>query len=465
MTHLARCLRTVLLAALFGAFPPSPASAQVEDRDRLVEALDSAARAFVAAESVPGVSVAVIRGADTLLLRGYGSVDLEWDVPTPADASAVYEIGSVTKQFTAAALLTLVEEGAVELDADLTEYLPDFDTGGHAVSIRRLLDHTSGIKGYTEMPVFWSEIAAKELPRDSLAALIAAEPFEFEPGTAQIYNNSAYFLLGLVLEKVTGQPYEDVVRERLFEPAGMTSSSYCSESDVQPRKAHGYDMDSEELVHKAYLDHLWPYAAGSLCSTVRDLVRWNRALHGGRILAPESYESMTTPVPLVDGTALDYAMGLSVGGGPESPNYYHGGGINGFLSYASYHTGEDVVLVVLQNAAAPPGPGALAETFTDLLWGPDEVPEPVAYSGELDRLVGEYAGPARGRHLHMTVARDGDELVFTAAGASEGVRPVHVGEGVWRSGGTRFWFEEGGERARELMMAQGAGRYPLVRVR
>jgi len=437
----------------------------IQDRDALVQALDSAARAYVEGERVPGVSVAVVRGADTLLLRGYGFVELEGEVPTPPDASAVYEIGSVTKQFTAAALLTLVAEGRVDLDADVTEYLPDYDTGGHRIPVRRLLDHTSGIKGYTEMPSFWSDISTVELPRDSLVALIGAEPLEFEPGTAQIYNNSAYFLLGLLIEAVSGQSYEEVVRERLFEPAGMASSSYCSQRAVRPGTAHGYDASADGLVHKGYLDHTWPYAAGSLCSTAGDLVRWNRALHGGEILSPDGYRAMTTPGTLVDGSPLDYAMGLTVGGREASPNYFHGGGINGFLSYTSYHSGDDVVLVVLQNSAAPPGPASLAETFTDLLWGPDPEPETVAYPGEVEALVGEYAGPARGRHLHMTVTQDGDALVFAPAGAEEGMRARHVGDGVWRSGGTRFWFEAGADRARQLMMAQSAARYPLVRVR
>ncbi|MCA9738775.1 MAG: serine hydrolase domain-containing protein [Gemmatimonadota bacterium] len=439
------------------------AHGQIADRTRLVAALDSAARAHVAHPMVAGVSVAVVRGADTLLLAGYGQVDLEWSVPTPTDASASYEIGSVTKQFTAAAILQLVEQGKLDLDADVSEVLPEFDTHGHPVPIRRLLDHTSGIKGYTEMPVF-AELVVKDLPRDTLVSLVEAEPFEFEPGTAQIYNNSAYFLLGLIIEKQSGQSYEEYVAEHLFAPAGMDASYYCSESAVRARAAHGYDGSPDGLVRKGYLDHTWPYAAGSLCSTAGDLVRWNRALHGGRILSGASYQAMITPRPLRDGTPITYAMGLGVGERAGQRYIAHGGGINGFLSEAFWFPAQEMAVVVLQNSTGPQPPGALASAFLDLLVGADPAPTAVPYRGDLDALVGEYAGPARGTHAHMEVTRDGDQLVLQPATSSTPLRPTHVGDGVWRDGGSRFWFVTPGGTATELRIAQGAGHYVLRRI-
>ncbi len=455
----------ILRAALAGLFPvlAAPLSAQIADRAALVAALDSAARAHVADERVAGISVAVVRGTDTLLVRGYGSVDLEWDVPTPADASASYEIGSVTKQFTAAAVMQLVEQGRLDLDADFTEYVTDFDTRGHTVPLRRLLDHTSGIKGYTEMEVF-SDISLKDLPRDTLVSLVEAEPFEFEPGTAQIYNNSAYFLLGLIIEKVSGQPYAEYVQEHLFDAAGMASSYYCSERAVRAGRAHGYEAGEQGLQRQGYLVHTWPYAAGSLCSTVRDLVRWNRALHGGGILSSDAYREMITPQPLRDGTTLTYAMGLAVTERNGQPAISHSGGIDGFLSDGRYYPAQDLVTIVLQNTAGPRGPGALGDAFADLVLGPEPGPVSVPFAGDLDALVGEYAGPARGIHLHMTVTRDGEDLVFTRRGQTQGARPVHVGDGVWQMGGARYSFDVAGGRSFELMVAQGSGRYRLVKI-
>jgi CubicO group peptidase (beta-lactamase class C family) len=455
--------RAFIVMLLF-ATGAAPAAAQIADRTRLVAALDSAARAHTQHPMVAGVSVAVVRGADTLLHRGYGMADLEWSVATPPDGSASYEIGSVTKQFTAAAILKLVEEGKLDLDADFTTYLPEFDTRGHPVPLRRLLDHTSGIKGYTEMPVF-GELVVQDLPRDTLVTLIEQEPFEFEPGTAAIYNNSAYFLLGLIVEKASGQKYEDYIAQHVFAPAGMDDSYYCSESAIRKGKAHGYDGSPQGLVHKNPLDHTWPYAAGSLCSTAGDLVRWNRALHGGKVLQSTSYQAMTTPMPLLDGTPTTYAMGLGVGERAGRRVIAHGGGINGYLSEVSYFPDDDVVLVVLQNSTGPRGPGALLEAFASLVFGPVPPPTPVAYSGSLDALVGEYVGPARGTHAHVTVTRDGDQLVFTQAGQGAGDRPVHVGDGVWVSGSTRRRFVLAEGRALELRVSQGAGHYVLRRVK
>jgi len=439
----------------------SRAAAQIADRAALVQALDSAARAHVDHELVPGASVAVVRGADTLLFRGYGYVDLEWMVPTPVDASASYEIGSVTKQFTAAAVLKLVERGLLDLDRDVTDYLPDFDTHGHEVPLRRLLDHTSGIQGYTEMPVFWTELSKEALPRDSLVALFEAEPFLFEPGRGQIYNNSAYFLLGLVIEEVSGRPYEEFLSTEIFEPLGMKGSYYCSERAIREGKAHGYDASPEGLVVKAYLDHTWPYAAGSLCSTAGDLVRWNQALHGGRVLSPASYSSMTTPVPLLDGTPLDYAMGLAIGERDGVREISHGGGINGFLTHGAYYPEDDLTVVVLQNAGSPRGPGLLGSAIAEMIYGPEVEPVAVPYPGDPNLLVGTYAGPTRGGHLHLTVTVDGDGIVVRARGQDEGRRPIHVGDGVWRDGGTRYVFDVVGGRPIGLMIHQGAGRYPL----
>jgi len=440
----------------------APPEGQVTDRDRLVERLDSAAKAHADHEMVAGVSVAVVRGADTLLLSGYGFVDLEWGVYTPRDGTASYEIGSVTKQFTAASVLQLVEDGRLDLDTDMSEYLPEFDTQGRQIPLRRLLDHTSGIRGYTEMPIF-GELAMKDLPRDTLVSLVEKGPFDFEPGTALIYNNSAYFLLGLIIEKVSGQPYEEYVRDHLFGPLGMADSYYCSESAIRPGRAHGYDGGRDGLVRKRYLDHTWPFAAGSLCSTAGDLVRWNQALHGGEVLSDASYREMITPRPLEDGTPVRYAMGLGIDDRAGRRAIVHGGGINGFLSDGRYYPDEDLIIVVLQNSTGPLGPGALGAALADLVLGPLSPVTASPYDGSLDELAGLYSGRARGRPLTLEVTRDGDQLLFTEQGSEEEMRPVHVGGLTWESGITRLWFVRERGRITELRVDQGSGHYVLRR--
>jgi D-alanyl-D-alanine carboxypeptidase len=443
-------------------FCPGLAGAQIEEMGALVAALDSAALAHAGDEMVAGISVAVVRGSDTLLMRGYGEVDLEWDVPTPVDGVASYEIGSMTKQFTAASILRLVEDGRLDLDADITTYLPDFDTHGYAIPVRRLLDHTSGIKGYTEMRIF-GEIAMMKLPRDSLVTLVESEPLDFEPGTALIYNNSAYFLLGLIIEEITGQTYEEYVSQNFFGPLGMEDSYYCSERAVRDHRAHGYDGSPGGLLRAAYLDHTWPYAAGSLCSSVGDLVRWNQALHGGEVLSDESYQTLTTPMPLKDGTPTRYAMGLAVVGEGSHRSISHGGGINGFLSDGRYYPEERLIIVVLQNSTGPRGPGALGAALAELVLGPEPELVGTPYEGDLDELVGRYTGPARGRPLTLEVTRDGDALVFTPAGTTNPMRPVHLEGLTWGEGGVRAWFVKEAGSVTELRLDQISGIYLLKR--
>jgi CubicO group peptidase (beta-lactamase class C family) len=456
-------VRQLLLVGALLVLPVLPAFPQELPRAGLVDALDTLVQTHLEHELVAGVSVAVVRGADTLLMKGYGLVDLEWEVATPEDASASYEIGSMTKQFTAAAILRLVEEGKLDLDADFTEYLPEFDTHGHRVPLRRLLDHTSGIRGYTEMPVF-SELAMRKLPRDTLVSLVEAEPFDFEPGTALIYNNSAYFLLGLIIEAVTDTTYQDFLAEEFFLPLGMDDTYYCSERAVRAGRAHGYDGSPGGLLRGAYLDHTWPYAAGSLCSTVGDLVRWNQALHGGRVLSESSYQAMITPMALEDGTPTRYAMGLGISGEGVHRTIAHGGGINGFLSDGRYYPEGGLLVVVLQNSTGPQGPGALGGALADAILGPP--PELVGrpFTGNLDELVGSYTGPARGRSLTLDVTRDGDELVVTPNGAPDPMRPVHLEDLTWGMGATRLWFVREEGRVTELRLDQGSGHYVLKRI-
>ena len=441
-----------------------PVCAQEAQRAGLVAALDSAALAHLEHELVAGVSVAVVKGGDTLLMKGYGLADLEWDIATPEDAGASYEIGSMTKQFTAAAILRLVEEGKLNLETDITEYLPEFDPHGHRIPLRRLLDHTSGIKGYTEMPIF-GELSMRKLPRDTLVSLVEAEPFDFEPGTALIYNNSGYFLLGLIIEAVTDQPYETYLAEQFFVPLGMEDTYYCSERAVRKGRAHGYDGSPGGLVRKGYLDHTWPYAAGSICSTVGDLVRWNQALHGGRVLSPESYQAMITPMPLEDGTPTRYAMGLGISGSGKHHSIAHGGGINGFLSDGRYYPEEGLIIVVLQTSTGPQGPGALGAALANAVLGPPPELAGQPFTGDLDELTGSYSGPARGQSLTMEVTRDGDALVFTPEGTTNEMRPVHLEGLTWGMGNVRVWFLRREGRIAELRLDQGSGHYVLERAK
>ncbi len=430
--------RVFLTAAVIAIGTSTRASAQSRSRASAVAAIDSIVATALQGGKAAGMSVGVVKGRDTLVLKGYGLADLEFDVPTPD--RAVYEIGSVTKQFTSSAILLLQERGQLSLDDPITKYLPDYPTQGHAITIRRLLDHTSGIKGYTEMPEFGNFMRRHE-PRDSLVALFAKKPFDFDTGDDMIYNNSAYFLVGLIIEKVSGTTYAEFVKKNLFDKAGMDDSRYCSENAVVKRRAHGYDTGPNGLVRAAYLDHLWPYAAGSLCSTAGDLVAWNRALHGGRILSPASYRELTTPGTLNDGSRLRYAKGLSVHELAGHRVIEHGGGINGFLSSSNYLPDDDAIIVVLVNSTGPVSPDALAGQIAEAVFGA-RTPRSQEFRGDLSTFAGTYNGVGRGRPMTLTIGADSGKLTVLAVGPAGGTPRAarYVGDDTFQVGETRYTF-------------------------
>lgn len=437
-----------------GAGQPAP-------RTDLVARIDAIVEAPIAGGTVAGASVAVVRQGRTIVAKGYGKADLEWDVPTPADAT--YEIGSVTKQFTAAAILLLRDEGRLSLDDDVTKYLPDYPTQGHRIPLRRLLNHTSGIKGYTELEEF-GDVMRLDKPKDTLVTLFSARPFDFAPGEEQIYNNSAFFLLGLVIEKASGLSYAAFVKQRLFDRVGMPDSYYCSERTLVKRHAHGYDMENGRFVLKGFIDHDWPYAAGSLCSNTTDLVAWNRALHGGKVLSPASYREMTAAGVLNDGTPIRYGYGISIADLGGRRVIGHGGGINGFLSESQYYPDDDLIVVVLQNTAGPVNPRETAKKIADAVLGPAPS-RAKPFTGDAGAYAGTYAGRGRGRPTTVTIVAGGTGLTLTRVGV-QNAKPEALeyrGGETFAVGDTLVTFERRDGKVMRLRLDSGSGHNVLAR--
>src|SRR2546428_8401583 len=226
---------------------------QAFGQENITAKIDAIVGAPINAGRVASASVAVVKGNETLVMKGYGFADLELDVPTPPRAT--YEIGSITKQFTAAAILLLAEEGKLSLADEMTKFLPRYATQGYHVTIRHLLNHTSGIKGYTELREF-REFQMLKKPREELVKLFSGRPFDFNPGDEQIYNNSAFFLLGLIIERVSGKSYAEFIREHLFDRAGMGDSYYCTERAIHKNHGNGYDMDRNGVMLKADMENM-----------------------------------------------------------------------------------------------------------------------------------------------------------------------------------------------------------------
>ena len=426
-----------VVALAVAALVQSQALAQTTDRARIRAVTDSVVASALQGGRAAGVSVAVVRGRDTIVLKGYGYADLEFDVPTPD--RAIYEIGSVTKQFTAAAILQLQEQGKLNLDDEITKYLPDYNTQGHRITIRRLMDHSSGIKGYTEMPIF-RQLMPQKLSRDTLVKIFAAAPFDFAPGEGQVYNNSAYFLLGLIIEKASGQSYADYVKKNLFERAGMADSRYCNETELVKRRAHGYDFTPTGMRRTAYLDHTWPYAAGSLCSTVGDLVAWNQAVHFGKLLSPASYRELITPGTLNDGYQLRYAKGLSVDSMLGRRVIAHGGGINGFLSDLAFFPDDTLTIAVLVNTAGPVAPGGITRQIAETIYGKWSR-KGADFSGVAADYAGTFEGFGRGAPFVVTILPSADGKGLSQQRGNGPATPLlYLGGDRFELGGMRFIF-------------------------
>jgi CubicO group peptidase (beta-lactamase class C family) len=465
-------LRSLLSGLTAFALGATTATAQT-DRAALVKQLDSLAGSGVLENRAVGIAAAVVKGNDTLLLKGYGKADVEWNVSMPADA--MFEIGSITKQFTAVALLQLRDEGKLSLDDDLTKWLPDFDTRGNKLTLRRLLDHTSGMKGLTEMPEF-GNLVNSSFPRDSAYALIKRYPFQFPTGEAQIYNNSAFWLLGLVIEKASGGTYENYVEKQIFEPLGMTRSMYCNSAENIERRAHGYAFmppaanaqagasTGGPRIRRAPTNvHTWPFSAGSLCSTAGDLVTWLKALHGGKVLSPKSYAELITPAKLNDGTPLRYGMGIGVGPDIRGLRYIgHGGGIAGFVTEASWYPDAQMAVVVLMNSNGPIDPGAVAGELASAVL-PWTRPTVKQFTGDVTPLLGKYSGPSRGRDMVIEVTKADSGVAFSVNGGPARALPWVDGL-TFRQGGSLLTFKRGTSGpAGALHFAAGGGYYILKR--
>jgi CubicO group peptidase (beta-lactamase class C family) len=239
-------------------------------------------------------AVLVVDNGKVIYKKGFGLANMEWNIPNAPDTK--FRLGSITKQFTATLILQLVEQGKIKLDGKLVDYLPDYrkDTGSK-VTIHHLLSHTSGIPSYTALPGFFENVSRNPFTVDEFVKKYASGDLEFEPGTKFVYNNSGYFLLGAIIEKVTGKPYEQVIKQNIFDPLGMKNSGYDHWGTILNKRATGYTKTAAGYDTAPYLDMSIPYAAGSLYSTVEDLYLWDQALYGEKVLSAKSKELLFKP--------------------------------------------------------------------------------------------------------------------------------------------------------------------------
>ena len=337
--RLARLLVTLVAVAL--------CSPQLEAAPPARSDVDRYARHLLAdsyAADGPGAAVIIARGGTVLFRGARGASDIGHGPRLSADD--VFEIGSMTKQFTAAGVLKLAEAGKLTLDDPLSKYLKNYP-GGDRITLRQLLNHTAGLKDYTEVPGWMDTELGREMTTAQLVDSFSRQPPEFPPGTDWRYDNSGYVLLGAVIEAVTGDSWHAYLQKVLFKPLHMAHTGYGDDPAFASRRVHGYALSDGRIVPARAMSLSQASAAGALVSNVDDLLAWNRALHGGRVLAKADYRDMTTP----GGKAIDahYGFGLFRETLRGTDMLDHGGSIFGTNSYLLYLPHYKLTVAVLNN--------------------------------------------------------------------------------------------------------------------
>jgi CubicO group peptidase (beta-lactamase class C family) len=294
----------------------------------------------------PGAAIAVVKDGSVVHRSGYGLANVEWNIPIQPDT--IFRLASITKQFTAVAIMILAEQGKLRIDDPITKFLPNYPTSGHHVTVHHLLTHTSGIFSYTSDPDVLNKLLLDKTPQE-ISDSFSRIPFDFKPGAKFLYNNSGYILLGMIIEKLSGLSYADFIQKHIFDPSGMKNSYYLSNEPIIPRRASGYDQGPGGIQNARYLSMTQPHAAGALGSTVDDLVLWNQALTENRLISAEALAQMHTSAVLDDGTLIDYGYGWGISAYQQRRAIHHGGGIFGFATFIARFPHDALSIVVLTN--------------------------------------------------------------------------------------------------------------------
>lgn len=359
-------------------------------------------------------AVLVAEDGEPIYEAGFGDAVMEWDVPNTPDTK--FRIGSVTKQFTAALVLQQVEEGTIDLDGTIRDYLPEYPAGqGDAVTIHHLLSHTSGIPSYTGFPDM-EAFKRDPFEPDSFITRFQDLELEFEPGSEWRYSNSGYYLLGVILERVTGTPYDELLRERLLAPLGLDDTGYDHYHEVIEGMAEGYVRDGLGYRVADYLDTNLPYSAGMMYSTPRDLLAWDRAVSTktGPFREPSTKALWLEPHAPMGRDGMMYAYGWVLQPTPMGADtidvVQHGGGIDGFTTAFWRIPAERRTIVVIDNTMGP-NTDDIARDLAKILYGqPVEPPKrPIAaLMGEAIEAEGWDAAVERYRELRGTANDDYD---------------------------------------------------------
>jgi CubicO group peptidase (beta-lactamase class C family) len=305
--------------------------------------IDSLITSKFKAEGPGGVFLAAKNGK-IIYRKAFGMANLEMDVKMKPES--VFEIGSMTKQFTAVSVLMLAEKGKLNVNDEIKKFIADYPNG-NAITIHHLLTHTSGVKDFTSMKSI-KDIARRDLSPKELVDFFKNEPSDFKPGEQYKYCNSGYVLLGYIIEIVSGQTYEEFVTENIFKKIGMENTFYASHEKIIKNRVAGY-RDKEHYVNANYISFSTPYASGSIMSNVDDMLKWQNAINSNALLNPVFTEKAFTNYQLINGVNIDYGYGWHLKKVKDKIVREHGGSIFGFKSMGVYEPTEHIYVIGLSN--------------------------------------------------------------------------------------------------------------------
>jgi CubicO group peptidase (beta-lactamase class C family) len=364
--------------------------AQTPSESQLSERVDVLAKQALARPAA-GISIAVARNGRIVFARGYGLANIEHSVAVTPDT--VFHIASISKNILAGVILRLAEENKLRLDDDVTQYVPEAPTHGRHITVRKLLNHTSGIYSFTSLPDAANN-ERFELTHGQVLGLFKDKALDFEPGSSWRYDNSAFYLAGMVVERISKQDYGQYVREQVFAPLGMTSASLCDARIIVPHLASGYEVDHGKFVNGSFFSWKLPWAAGAVCATATDLLKWQMAVEAGSIVKASALEMMRTPTKLSDGTSIDYGLGTRIGKLDGHRVFGHTGGGGGFNAVLASFPDDHLSIVVLMNSRSGAGPSlALSAAIARAILGLPEkktLRDLVVPQEELTELIGTY---------------------------------------------------------------------------
>jgi CubicO group peptidase (beta-lactamase class C family) len=294
----------------------------------------------------PGATVLVSRNGQIIYKKAFGMANLELNSPMQVDN--VFWIASIGKQFTAMAILQLMEQGKLNLKDEITKYIPDYPTQGNKITIEHLLTHTSGIHNFSGMKDPEKKLALECTPNEVID-FFKNLPMLFAPGTKWEYSNSGYFLLGYIIEKITGKPYSEYLEENFFKPLGMTKSLYASDTKIIKNRVGAYSIGDNGFENSQPRNITHVFSAGAIQSTVEDFFKWHQAVHSYKLVKKENLDKAFTRYKLTDGKETDYGYGWRLGYVYENPSIWHGGLITGFGTIEIYLPKEDVFVAIFSN--------------------------------------------------------------------------------------------------------------------